>query len=66
MKNNKSFRIVFEVDEVLTIQDLWPDGDASENPTIADVYKLINKHGGLDILKSWNLADGSYFKVMER
>lgn len=51
----KKFVISITVDEDLDIEQLWPDGDAPENPTAEDVLLLIEDCGGLDIIKEWNL-----------
>jgi hypothetical protein len=50
------FRIVIESDESLTVNEIWPDGDAPANPTVADVAARIKADGGpYDVLRSWNL-----------
>lgn len=50
------FAIVIEVCEQLTEDELWPDGDAPDNPTVSDVRKLIDENGGPEaIIGDWNL-----------
>jgi len=52
----KQFNIVIRCIETLDTNELWPDGDAPENPTEKDVYDLIEKHGGpKEVLSDWNL-----------
>jgi hypothetical protein len=53
----KRFRISIDIESVLSVEQLWPDGDAPENPTADDVKALIDKCGGIDIIEDWNLAD---------
>jgi hypothetical protein len=54
----KTFRITLELDETFTLEQLWPDGDAPENPTTADVYALIADCGGAHhIIRDWSLED---------
>lgn len=43
----------------LTVEEIWPDGDAPENPTLADVIAVVQKHGNggpLRLARDWNLA----------
>lgn len=43
----------------LQIEDIWPDGDAPENPTAQDVADLIMKCGGpWAVMTDWALVDG--------
>lgn len=52
----KKFVISIIVDETLGIDQLWPDGDAPENPTAEDVICLIEECGGaVEIIRDWNL-----------
>lgn len=54
----KLFELTVEGSVVLSADDIWPDGDAPENPTAADVAKLIQRDGGLDrVLIDWSLDD---------
>ena len=55
----KQFRIAYTIDVTLSEGDLWPDGDAPENPTAEQVAALIRKEGGFPkIIDEWNLDDG--------
>lgn len=69
--SEKRFAITYEVHCVLTVSQLWPDGDAPGNPTAIDVEGLIADEGGyLAILSEWNLHDeegiGWVVEVKER
>lgn len=39
----KSFTIEIHMEESLTVDEIWPDGDAPENPTAEDVKKVFVK-----------------------
>jgi hypothetical protein len=39
-----SFNFHIEIDCDLTLEDIWPDGDAPENPTVEDVKRVF--YGG--------------------
>lgn len=40
----------------LSVAEIWPDGDAPENPTIEDVLAEVRKAGSLRRLaQEWNL-----------
>lgn len=52
----KKFQLLYTIDVVLDTDEIWPDGDAPENPTVADVEKVIAKCGGWDrIIRDWDL-----------
>lgn len=39
----------------LSIDEIWPDGDAPENPTAADV--VAQMRGGVDgVMREWNIS----------
>lgn len=62
----KTFRILLEVDVVLTEGELWPDGDAPENPTVADVQELIRNEGGSAyLIRTWSLEECVTLHVSE-
>jgi hypothetical protein len=52
----KKFRIRIDIEATLTVDQLWPDGDAPENPTVEDVLKVIDDAGRLDIIEDWCLV----------
>jgi hypothetical protein len=59
----KKFKIRYEMETVLDVDSMWPDGDAPESPTVEDVIGLIKKHGGIyRVLDEWNLhmCDGDW------
>jgi hypothetical protein len=42
----------------VSVDDIWPDGDAPENPTAADVQREIDKSRDLaTALLYWNLDE---------
>lgn len=53
----KRFQIIFTVEATLDEDQIWPDGDAPENPTADDVREVIEAEGGiLQVIDDWNLA----------
>lgn len=43
----------------LTVDQVWPDGNAPENPTAADVVKEMEAYGSaLTVADDWRLIDG--------
>jgi hypothetical protein len=43
-------------DVALEVEDVWPDGDAPENPTAADVAEVMRSTGSIGrIVSEWNL-----------
>jgi hypothetical protein len=62
----KKFTITFSVDVTLTVDELWPDGDAPENPTVDAVRELIEDSGGIfKVIDDWNLSDRDDYHVDE-
>lgn len=58
MRQSKGFNFSISADIWLEVKDIWPDGDAPENPTVADVLEVIKKCGGKrDVLTDWSLLD---------
>lgn len=50
-----TFLVSFD-DIYLTVDEVWPSGDAPENPTAADAVKEMDKYGGLHrVIREWNL-----------
>jgi len=65
-KKKKTFFFNIEVDDTFELDDLWPDGDAPENPSLDDVVKLIQKDGGPDrVAEDWNLLEGLAITVSD-
>jgi len=53
----KVFTISFP-DTHLTIEEVWPDGDAPENPSAEDVAEVMRRNGGFrGVLSDWNIID---------
>lgn len=62
----QQFTIRIPSDFELTVEDIWPDGDAPENPTPEDVKKVIKEAGGIvTILRDWDLLDRTDFEVLD-
>lgn len=53
---NRGFTLRLEPAEFdLSIDEIWPDGNAPENPTAADV--VAQMHGTVDgIMSEWNIT----------
>jgi hypothetical protein len=58
----RKVEITVDFRSTLTIGDVWPDGDAPENPTSMDVARIVR--AGIDDagsvaawLREWNLED---------
>lgn len=47
-------------DVSLTVDSIWPDGDAPDNPTAKDVAELMREYGGAyGVVRDWDfLCDG--------
>lgn len=61
------FRFEFGVDITLHEDQIWPDGDAPENPTVEDVQELLDDLGmsATCTINEWNLIrrDEDEFKI---
>jgi len=65
--NEKRFILDMNLSVTLSIQQIWPDGDAPENPTAADVIAAIkesDEFSPLEALRDWNLDDDVQLTVM--
>lgn len=50
------FSVEFGGQYDLSVEDVWPDGDAPENPTTADVLTAMRKSGSLSrLISDWNM-----------
>jgi len=59
---SRVFRIDFRSTFTLSDRDLWPDGDAPEDPTVEDVAARLEAYGGARrVIMDWNLGDLRYF-----
>jgi hypothetical protein len=62
----KSFCLSYEVHVTLTVDQIWPNGDAPSNPTALDVEAVIEQDGGwCAILSRWNLDEEAETSVRE-
>lgn len=53
----REFFVDIEASVVLGLDDIWPDGDAPENPTAEDVAALMRKCGSKHrVLDEWDLV----------
>lgn len=51
------FNITIRLSESLSTSQIWPDGDAPQNPTSDDVYKLLLRYHSLgEFLDAWSLG----------
>jgi hypothetical protein len=58
VKKEKKFVVSFP-DVELSIEDIWPDGDAPEEPATEDVLRQMHEEGVnvLDVIAGWHLLD---------
>lgn len=55
-KKNIGFNFQIEASLYLSVDEIWPDGDAPENPTADDVAQVIEQCGGLRaVIRDWDL-----------
>jgi hypothetical protein len=59
MTTSKTFYIEITTGTVLlSVSEIWPDGDAPDSPTIEDVRRRMDSVGGLwDLAEDWFLND---------
>lgn len=52
----------FEVgdENYLTVSEIWPDGDAPENPTTEDVIAVVKKTGRFNFARDWGFETHVY------
>jgi hypothetical protein len=52
-----TFTITVGDEGVLTVDEIWPDGDAPENPTVDDVIAVVRKSGsGRTFASDWGFS----------
>lgn len=51
------FSIDFGGSVDLDTAEVWPDGDAPEHPTLADVLTVMRRERRIDLLRDWGLSD---------
>lgn len=48
----------------LTVEEIWPDGDAPENPSAEDVIEAMKSYGSSSmVIRDWNFDDGLVIHV---
>lgn len=52
------FYIELTTTGVLDVDEIWPDGDAPVEPTVADVQELIEEEGLRTVMRDWGFEDG--------
>lgn len=64
---SKQFIIEFSGRAVLNEEEIWPDGDAPEEPNSEDVQEIVESEGlcARSILDEWNLGDVLRMRVYE-
>lgn len=64
----KKFEFTITISVDLTEDQVWPDGDAPENPTASDaleVFEACNPGDYLRTASEWNLEDAAQLEVTE-
>lgn len=52
----RTFNVHIESDMALTVNEIWPDGDAPFNPTTEDVVRVMEAAGSKrSVLRDWEL-----------
>lgn len=60
------FHFSISYDVSYSVEEIWPDGDAPENPTLDDVMKVIEKCGGKRrILDDWSMVNDLDLEVSD-
>lgn len=61
--SKKTFEFHISTTKYLDVDEIWPDGDAPENPTREDVIAVIKQCGGpKNVIPDWDL---NYDLVLE-
>jgi hypothetical protein len=60
---SEQFHFEYDGDHTLTVEELWPDGDAPENPTTEQALARVREScsGPRDLIGDWNLGVTVYF-----
>lgn len=55
--SDKAF--LFEVGDegYLTVEEIWPDGDAPEDPTVEDVIAVVKKSSRFSFARDWGFEE---------
>lgn len=61
MGREPTFSVTLESDNQLSVDDVWPDGDAPDNPTTEDVIKAIKEVGSAGrLILEWGMSIDVY------
>ncbi len=56
MPDSSAFTIEIDGAVTLELDEIWPDGDVPENPTLSDVIPRLEKEGtAANLIREWNL-----------
>ena len=56
--SEKTFLVSFSGSTAMTVDEVWPDGDAPDEPTAADVVAVMRTCGPpIRMVDEWSLAD---------
>lgn len=59
-----AFQFDLDLSTTLTVDDIWPDGDAPENPTVAEVIAVVRNDGPLrNFVRDWEFLTGATLYV---
>lgn len=54
--SDKTFHIIFDGHVTFSVDDVWPDGDAPDNPTADDVAEVMRSTGEKWlVMREWGL-----------
>lgn len=56
-KSAPQFLIEVGDEAYLTVEEIWPDGDAPANPTVEDVAAQIKKSSRFNFARDWGFED---------
>ena len=66
-KKREGFNFTISSDCWLSIDDIWPDGDAPDNPTVDHVHAVIEQCGGAKVvIREWNLDEDLALAVEDK
>ena len=58
MNKQKMFHFEIRYDVSFSVDEIWPDGDAPEDPTLDDVMAVLKQCGGKRVvLRDWSMDD---------
>lgn len=73
MNDKIRFTVTYSLETTLCLDNIWPDGDAPDDPRVEDVYRAMfgwqasapSPAQVLKMLYDWNLGAGSVFRVVK-